>query len=44
MIWMSASAEQIEITFPENQWVRSGEVVLSTDPEHPIGTPHPDDD
>jgi glycogen debranching enzyme GlgX len=39
MIWISASSEQIEITLPENQWVHSGEVVLSTDPEHPIGTP-----
>jgi glycogen operon protein len=39
MIWISASPDQLEINLPENQWVHSGEVVLSTDPEHPIGTP-----
>ncbi len=27
------------VRLPENDWVHSGEVVLSTDPEHPLGTP-----
>jgi len=39
MIWLSASSGPIEITLQENPWVHTGEVVLSTDPAHPVGTP-----
>jgi glycogen debranching enzyme GlgX len=38
VIWISSSAHQLKVTFPENQWVESGEVVLSTDPEYAVGT------
>ncbi|QIX27388.1 glycogen debranching protein GlgX [Nocardioides sp. JQ2195] len=39
MIWLNASAEPVRLTLPENAWVQSGEVVLSTDPEHGPGFP-----
>ena len=26
-----------EVTFPSNEWVQRGEVVLSTDPGNPVG-------
>jgi glycogen debranching enzyme GlgX len=38
VIWLSASAHDVEVTLPKNDWVHSGEVVLSTDPGNPIGT------
>jgi len=37
MIWLSACPEPVTITLAENDWVQTGEVVLSTDPAHPIG-------
>ncbi len=39
MIWLNGSSEPFEVTLPENDWVQSGEVVLSTDPDLPFGTP-----
>ena len=39
MIWLNSSADAIDVSMPENQWVQAGEVVLSTDPAHPQGTP-----
>ncbi|PUA80366.1 glycogen debranching protein GlgX [Nocardioides currus] len=39
VIWLNASAHDVEVTLPENDWVDSGEIVLSTDPDNPIGTP-----
>jgi glycogen debranching enzyme GlgX len=39
MIWLSASASQVDVMLPENDWVQSGEVVLSTDPSLPLGKP-----
>ena len=32
------SPSDVKVTLPKNDWVHSGEVVLSTDPGHPIGT------
>jgi glycogen operon protein len=29
----------VQVELPTNDWVHSGEVVLSTDPKLPIGTP-----
>ncbi len=39
LIWLNGSAEDREVTLPENAWVQTGEVVLSTDPALPDGTP-----
>jgi glycogen debranching enzyme GlgX len=38
-IWLNASASDVELTLPQNNWVTTGEIVLSTDPGNPIGTP-----
>ena len=38
LIWSNASAEDLQVTLPENDWVQTGEVVLSTDPALPDGT------
>jgi glycogen operon protein len=37
-LWLNGSAGPRQVTFPTNQWVQHGAVVLSTDPGHPIGT------
>jgi glycogen operon protein len=37
LIWSVASAEPVRITLPENEWVQTGEVVLSTDSALPLG-------
>jgi glycogen debranching enzyme GlgX len=39
MIWLVSGDDEVTVRLPENDWVPSGEVVLSTDPEHPLGTP-----
>jgi glycogen debranching enzyme GlgX len=38
MIWCNASADAVDLRLPENEWVRTGEVVLATDPALPTGT------
>jgi glycogen debranching enzyme GlgX len=38
LIWLNSSADPVEVTLPENEWVKSGEVVLSTDPALDRGT------
>ncbi|GEB15761.1 glycogen operon protein [Pimelobacter simplex] len=38
LIWFHAGADDVEVHLPENDWVRSGGVVLSTDPGLPAGT------
>ncbi|MBM7519669.1 glycogen debranching protein GlgX [Nocardioides nitrophenolicus] len=38
LIWFHAGAEAVDVHLPDNDWVRSGAVVLSTDPELPAGT------
>ncbi len=39
VLWLNASAEPLEVRLPKNDWVHSGEVVLSTDASYPVGTP-----
>jgi glycogen operon protein len=38
LIWLNAEAEGVKVTMPSDTWVRDGEVVVSTCPEHPAGT------
>jgi glycogen operon protein len=38
LLWANSSAESVEILLPDNVWVHTGEVVLSTDDELPLGT------
>ncbi len=38
MLWSNASAHACEVTLAANDWVQSGAVVLSTDPDQPVGT------
>ncbi len=39
VIWLNAGDQPLAIDMPENDWVQSGEVVLSTDPLLPVGMP-----
>jgi len=39
MIWCNAGAEPVDARLPDNEWVSSGVVALSTDPDLPHGTP-----
>ena len=39
LMWPNASDHATEITLPANEWVQTGEVVLSTDPAIAVGTP-----
>jgi glycogen operon protein len=39
MLWFNSGAKPQRIELPENDWVQSGEVVLSTDFKLPVGTP-----
>jgi glycogen debranching enzyme GlgX len=38
LLWLNGSAVDCEVTLPENEWVQQGAVVLSTDPDNPVGT------
>jgi glycogen operon protein len=38
LLWFNAHPEPGKVVVPVNEWVHSGEVVLSTDDEHPVGT------
>jgi glycogen operon protein len=38
LIWSSASADPVHLVLPQNEWVQAGEVVLSTDPDIPVGS------
>ena len=38
LIWLNSGADECKLTLPENDWVKAGEVVLSTDPAHALGT------
>jgi glycogen operon protein len=37
MIWFNAHPEAGTVSLPDQDWVKAGEVVLSTDEEHPPG-------
>jgi glycogen operon protein len=39
MIWLNSADRILRVLLPDNEWVRHGEVVLSTDPKLPVGTP-----
>ena len=39
VLWLVSGNDPVTVRLPENDWVHSGEVVLSTDPDQPIGTP-----
>jgi len=38
LLWFNSSAEPLEITLPVNDWVQTGEVVLTTDEACAVGT------
>jgi glycogen operon protein len=37
LLWFHAHPEPGKAVLPANDWVAAGEVVLSTDPAHPVG-------
>jgi glycogen operon protein len=39
MLWFNSDWLPLRITIPQNDWVQTGEVVLSTDGKLPVGTP-----
>ena len=39
MIWLNGSADPVDVTMPEQQWVQQGEIVLATDPSLEVGQP-----
>ena len=39
VMFFNSGASAVAVALPENDWVQTGEVVLSTDPKLPIGTP-----
>jgi glycogen debranching enzyme GlgX len=39
MLWLVSGDDPVTVRLPDNDWVQQGEVVLSTDPEQPVGTP-----
>jgi glycogen debranching enzyme GlgX len=38
LLWFNAHPEAGKVTVPVNEWVQAGEVVLSTDETHPVGS------
>jgi glycogen operon protein len=38
LLWLNAQGSPCDVILPENDWVDSGEVVLSTDADLPVGT------
>ena len=38
LIWLNAEAEPVKVTMPADGWEDAGEVVVSTCPDHPVGT------
>jgi glycogen operon protein len=38
LIWLNGGPDDVKLTLPENEWVRQGEVVLSTNAEVEVGT------
>jgi glycogen debranching enzyme GlgX len=39
LMWFHAGPEPCAVFLPDNDWVRRGQVVVSTDPDLPVGTP-----
>jgi glycogen operon protein len=38
LIWLNAEPDGVKVTMPAEVWDRDGEVVVSTCPQHPVGT------
>jgi glycogen operon protein len=38
LIWLNAEADGVKVTMPAEAWDRDGEIVISTCPQHPVGT------
>jgi glycogen debranching enzyme GlgX len=38
-MFFNSGARTVPVVIPENDWVQTGEIVLSTDPKLPVGTP-----
>jgi glycogen operon protein len=38
LTWLNAEADAVKVTMPEQGWEGAGEVVVSTCPDHPVGT------
>ncbi len=38
LIWLNAEVDAVKVTMPSAEWERDGQVVLSTCPDHPVGT------
>jgi glycogen debranching enzyme GlgX len=38
LLWLNAQGTACEVRLPENDWIADGQVVLSTDPDNPVGT------
>ena len=38
-MFFNSGARTVPVVIPENDWVQTGEIVLSTDPKQPVGTP-----
>jgi glycogen operon protein len=38
LMWFNADEQPVEVVLPDNDWVKRGEVVLSTDPDLAHGT------
>ena len=39
LLWFNSADRPLDIALPANEWVQTGEVALSTDSAHPVGTP-----
>jgi glycogen operon protein len=37
LLWLNAGPVACPLQLPENDWVRTGEIVVSTDPDHAVG-------
>jgi pullulanase/glycogen debranching enzyme len=38
LLWLNAEGDPVKVTMPAEGWTGAGEVVVSTCPDHPIGT------
>lgn len=38
LMWFHSGDQPVDVLLPENDWVHAGEVVLSTDPDQPVGS------
>lgn len=38
LMWFHSGDQPVDVLLPENDWIHAGEVVLSTDPDQPVGS------